>query len=79
MFAETHIVPVSPRAGGRHLSVFPDQGVLRRKVTAWQIQHNREGTRVDWHFTDDDARIKLKSLYPSVQHSKTTGNIIQCH
>ena len=46
----------------------PDQGVLRREVEAWQGQRNRETMRVDWRFTTEDARIKLKSLYPSIQH-----------
>ena len=46
----------------------PRQPVLRREVEAWQGQRNREAARVDWHFTTEDARIKLKSLYPSIQH-----------
>ena len=46
----------------------PDQGVLRREVEAWQGQRNRDAIRVDWRFTTEDARIKLKSLYPSIQH-----------
>ena len=46
----------------------PDQGLLRREVGAWQQQRNRDGIRVDWRFTSEDARIKLKSLYPSIQH-----------
>ena len=46
----------------------PDQSVLRREAGAWQTQRNRAGMRVDWRFTTVDARIKLKSLYPSLQH-----------
>ena len=46
----------------------PDQGVLRREAAAWQNQRNRDGIRVDWRFTTADARIKLKSLYPSLQY-----------
>ena len=46
----------------------PDQPVLRREVEAWQGQRNREAVRVDWRFTTEGARIKLKSLYPSIQH-----------
>ena len=46
----------------------PDQGVLRREAGAWQNQRNRDGIRVDWRFTTADARIKLKHLYPSIQH-----------
>ena len=44
----------------------PDQSVLRREVGAWQQQRNRDAIRVDWRFTTDDARIKLKSLYPAI-------------
>ena len=46
----------------------PDQIALRREVGAWQQQRNRDAIRVDWRFTTEDARIKLKSLYPSIQH-----------
>ena len=45
----------------------PDQGVLQRETGAWQQQRNRDTIRVDWRFTTADARIKLKSLYPSIQ------------
>ena len=46
----------------------PDQGVLQREVGAWQDQRNQDRIQVDWRFTTADARIKLKSLYPSIQH-----------
>ena len=45
----------------------PGREVLRQETGAWQGQRNREMIRVDWHFTTGDARIKLKSLYPSIQ------------
>ena len=41
--------------------------ILRGEVNAWQNQRNRDVIRVDWRFTTEDARIKLKSLYPSIQ------------
>ena len=47
----------------------PDQETLRREVDAWQDQRNRDTIRVNWRFTTDDARIKLKSLYPAIQNS----------
>ena len=50
----------------------PDQGVLRREAGAWQQQRNQDAIRVDWRFTTADARIKLKSLYPSIQCCWTT-------
>ena len=43
------------------------QDILRGEVNAWQNQRNRDVIRVDWRFTTEDARIKLKSLYPSIQ------------
>ena len=46
----------------------PDKEVLERETQAWQEKRNREGIRVDWRFTTEDARVKLKSLYPSIQH-----------
>ena len=44
-----------------------DREVLSREVEAWQKRRNRDAVRVDWRFTTEDARIKLKSLYPSIQ------------
>ena len=46
----------------------PDRSVLRREAAAWQTQRNQDAVRVDWRFTTADARIKLKSLYPSILH-----------
>ena len=45
----------------------PDRETLRREVDAWQERRNRGAVRVDWRFTTAAARIKLKSLYPSIQ------------
>lgn len=44
-----------------------DKKALQHEVAAWEQQRNRAGTTVDWRFTTDDARIKLKQLYPSIQ------------
>ena len=45
----------------------PDQETLQRETAAWQQRRNQQGVRVNWRFTTQDARIKLKSLYPSIQ------------
>ena len=44
----------------------PDRATLEREVAAWQAARNRAGRGVDWRFTTDDARIKLKHLYPVI-------------
>ena len=45
----------------------PDREAIRREVDAWRERRNHEAVRVDWRFTIADARIKLKSPYPSIQ------------
>jgi hypothetical protein len=45
----------------------PDQPTLIAEVSAWETPRNESECKVDWHFTTDDARIKLKRLYPSIQ------------
>jgi hypothetical protein len=44
-----------------------DQATLEREVAAWQAARNAFGRGVDWRFTTEDARIKLKHLYPAIQ------------
>ena len=44
----------------------PDQVTLRNEIKAWQKQRNQKNICVNWRFTTEDARIKLKSLYPSI-------------
>ncbi len=44
------------------------QNNLERQVQAWQQRRNQTATRVNWHFTTQDARIKLKRLYPTLLH-----------
>ena len=39
--------------------------VLRTEVAAWQASRDRVRAKVDWQFTTDDARIRLKRLYPT--------------
>ena len=43
----------------------PDREVLTQESGTWQERRNRDGVRVNWRFSTGDARIKLKSLYPS--------------
>ena len=39
---------------------------LCRHVAAWEEQRNTAHAKITWQFTTDQARVKLKSLYPSV-------------
>jgi transposase len=44
----------------------PHKQRLQQEVAAWEAFGNAKGTKVDWRFTTEDARIKLKRLYPSI-------------
>jgi hypothetical protein len=46
---------------------FADEEAFRTEVAAWEERRNTAATTVDWRFTTDDARIKLKRLYPLFQ------------
>lgn len=41
--------------------------LLRRETTAWQQHSNDKQRGVDWQFRIDDARIKLRSVYPKIK------------
>jgi hypothetical protein len=43
-----------------------DFETLQSEVAAWVETRNQQQTWIDWRFTTEDARIKLKRLYPSV-------------
>ena len=42
------------------------QDTLERRVAQWQENRNGAEAKVKWQFTTADARIKLRSLYPSI-------------
>ena len=43
-----------------------DIGKLREESKAWYCERNDKQKSVDWQFTTQDARIKLKRLYPQI-------------
>ena len=43
----------------------PDEGRLKHEVAALENERNTKQSTVNWQFTCDDARVKLKRLYPS--------------
>ena len=42
-----------------------DKLTLEQEIAAWEANRNTASTTVDWQFSTDDARIKLRKLYPS--------------
>ncbi len=44
----------------------PDAATLKREVAAWVARRNAYVTTIEWRFTTEDARTKLKRLYPQI-------------
>jgi hypothetical protein len=42
----------------------PDFDRVKTQAKAWQEARNKKNAKINWQFTTDDARIKLKRLYP---------------
>lgn len=39
---------------------------MKNEVAAWQNDRNNKEAKINWQFTNDKARIKLKKLYPTI-------------
>ena len=44
----------------------PNAQILTQEAAAWEQPPNEQGMSVHWQFTTQDARIKLKKLYPCI-------------
>ena len=44
----------------------PDREALAEEVEAWEAERNAVASSIEWRFTSDEARIKLKHLYPEI-------------
>ncbi len=62
--AEIEINLLSKQCLNRRL---PDRDTMIQESDAWQRERNVSSKPIKWPFRTKDARIKLKSLYPSVQ------------
>ena len=59
--AETELSVLSRQCLNRRIG---DAATLSQEVSAWQVRRNRVQTPIRWQFTTNDARIKLRQLYP---------------
>jgi len=44
----------------------PPKQDLEREVEAWEYDRNNTTKGVDWQSTTEDARVKLRRLYPQI-------------
>ncbi len=45
----------------------PDTATLQQRVRALEDERNARRATIDWQFTSQQARAKLKKLYPVVK------------
>ena len=50
----------------------PDRRTLAHEVAAWEQSRNGAQAKIVWQFTAEDARIKLRRLYPVVKEQRAT-------
>lgn len=62
--AETELGVLSRQCLDRRIE---DRERLTDEVAAWEADRNTTKCKVHWHFTTQDARIKLRRLYPVIQ------------
>ncbi len=61
--AESELGVLSSQCLDRRIA---DKQTLVDEVAAWERDRNAHHAKADWHFTTDDARVKLKHLYPAL-------------
>ena len=44
----------------------PDMQSVQKAATAWETDRNTKNSKITWRFTTEDARIKLRKLYPKL-------------
>lgn len=62
--AETELSVLARQCLDRRIS---DQPSLQQETLAWEQRRNAQLRTIDWRFSTEDARVKLKRLYPSFQ------------
>ena len=61
--AESELSVLSRQCLSRRI---PDKETLTAETAAWTTHRNHHNVKADWQFTDAQARVKLKRLYPSI-------------
>lgn len=61
--AEIELHVLNGQCLDRHISNIK---VVKEEVDAWQSNRNNKNSKINWQFSNKEARIKLKKLYPSI-------------
>ena len=61
--AEIELQVLNGQCLNRHISTMDK---IKEEVEAWQSYRNNKNSKINWQFTNKEARVKLKRLYPSL-------------
>jgi len=61
--AEIELHVLNGQCLNRHIATIEK---VKTEVEAWQKHRNNKNAKINWQFTNKDARVKLKRLYPSI-------------
>ena len=62
--AESELAVLTTQCLSRRI---PDKQTLEKEVVAWESHRNKHHAKADWQFTTENARVKLKRLYPQFE------------
>ena len=63
--AEIELHVLNGQCLNRHIATIDR---IKEEVDAWQKHRNNRNSKISWQFTNGDARVKLKRLYPSIHN-----------
>ena len=61
--AEIELHVLNGQCLNRHISTIEK---IKEEVDAWKTYRNNKNSKINWQFTNKEARVKLKKLYPSI-------------
>ena len=49
-------------------AAYANMEIIKEEVDAWKTYRNNKNSKINWQFTNKEARVKLKRLYPSIHN-----------
>lgn len=63
--AEIELQVLNKQCLNRHIS---EMGSIKEQVDAWITHRDNKKSKINWQFTNKEARVKLRRLYPSIHN-----------
>ena len=63
--AEIELQVLNKQCLNRHISTMES---IKEQVDAWRTRRDNKNSKINWQFTNKEARIKLRRVYPSIHN-----------